>query len=122
MRQGSLRWVAAGALAASALVPTDLLRATPRFCAFRAITGRPCPSCGMTRSWNAMGHGEFREAAGFHLMGPITFVAAAGLVAVGDQRAIRLLEERSWARASLGAFGAAWVVAWLWQLARGGRG
>ena len=47
-----------------------------------------------------MGHGELRDAAGFHLLGPVTFVARLpDSVAIGDQRAIRLLEERSWARA-----------------------
>ena len=93
MSPRSLRWLAAGALAASALLPTELVRAAPRLCVFHAVTGRPCPSCGMTRSWNAMGHGQIREAADFHPMGPIAFVVAAGLVAVGDQRALRLLEE-----------------------------
>lgn len=118
----ALRRVAAAALVASAVLPPDLVRNGPVLCTFRAVTGRPCPSCGMTRSWNAMAHGRLREASAYHLMGPITFVAGAALVALGDQRASRIVEEQSWARPVLGTIGAAWVVAWLWRLARGSHG
>ncbi len=117
-----LRRLAAAALVASVTIPPELMAGGPTLCLFRAATGLPCPSCGMSRSWSALGHGRVRDATGYHLMGPITFVVAASLVAVGDQRASSLLEERAWARATLGAFGAAWVVAWLWRLVRGPRG
>lgn len=118
----TIRRLAAGALVASALVPSTLVESGPVLCPFRAATGLPCPSCGLTRSWNAMGHGRLRDASAFHLMGPITFVGAAALVGAGDKRAARLLEERAWARPALGALGAMWIVAWLWRLAGARRG
>jgi Protein of unknown function (DUF2752) len=117
-----LRRLAAAALVASVAIPSALIAAGPTICPFRAATGLPCPSCGMTRSWSAMGHGRVRDASGFHLMGPVTYLLAAGLVAVGDRRVSRLLDERSRARATLGAFGVAWIVAWLWRLTRGSDG
>ena len=32
------------------------------FCLFRAITGRPCPGCGVTRALIAIARGHYREA------------------------------------------------------------
>ena len=39
----------------------------------------PCPSCGLTRSWQAAGHGRLRDAVRFHPLGPLTMLAAAWL-------------------------------------------
>ena len=117
-----LRRAATVAVVASAIVPAAVVEGGPVLCPFRAATGLPCPTCGMTRSWNAMGHGRLRDASAFHLMGPVTFVGALVLVAAGDQRAARLVEQRAWSRPVVGALGAAWIVAWLWRLAGARRG
>jgi hypothetical protein len=117
-----LRRLAAAALVAAAAVPLESARSGPILCTFRAVTGLPCPSCGMTRSWNAMGHGRVREASGFHLMGPVTFVAAVALVVAGDERASRALQPTGPMRPILAGIAAAWVSAWIWRLARGDRG
>jgi hypothetical protein len=119
MSPRSLRRLAAGALAASVLVPSGFVRSGPRLCAFHALTGRPCPSCGMTRSWNAMGHGDLRGAAGYHLLGPATFVGAVFLVAAGDRRVTRVVRPDARMRPVLGALAAIWVGAWAGRLARG---
>ena len=116
-----LRRLAAAAVVASAVLPPDLVRNGPSLCTFRAITGRPCPSCGLTRSWNAMGHGQLRAAARFHLLGPVTFVGALAIIAAGDRRTVRALQTPRW-RPLVGAFTAAWIGAWFWQLTRGIRG
>jgi hypothetical protein len=115
----TLRALSAAALAAAVLVPTALVQGGPRLCAFHAVTGRSCPSCGMTRSWNAIGHGDLRSAAGYHLLGPATFVGAAVLVAVGDERAARVVQPDQRMRLVLGALAAAWLGAWAWRLAAG---
>jgi hypothetical protein len=112
----TLRRLAAGALAASVLVPSAFVRQGPRLCAFHAVTGRSCPSCGMTRSWNAMGHGDLRSAAGYHLLGPATFVGAAALVLAGDRRVARVVEPDARMRPILTALAAIWIGAWALRL------
>ena len=54
--------------------PTEL----PGFvlCPFRALTGLPCPGCGMTRAFCAIGHGDFAGALGFNPLAPLVFAAA----------------------------------------------
>lgn len=53
---------------------------TPPFliCPFRAITGIPCPGCGLTRSFMAIARGDFENALRMHLFGPVLFLAFAG--------------------------------------------
>ena len=40
-------------------------------CLWRAITGLPCPGCGMIHAWLAMAHGDVRAAWNFN---PNSFV------------------------------------------------
>ena len=35
-------------------------------CPFRALTGLPCPGCGMTRAWISLLHGDLSAAFRFH--------------------------------------------------------
>ena len=114
-----LRRLAAAALVASAVVPPHILRDGPVICPFRAVTGRPCPACGMTRSWSAMSHGQVREAGRHHLFGPITFVAALAIVARGEPLATAILEPNGRTRTAFGLLGTAWSLSWAWRLATG---
>jgi hypothetical protein len=116
MSPRTLRLLAGGALAACVLIPSALVQDGPRLCAFHALTGRSCPSCGMTRSWNALGHGDLRGAAGHHLLGPAAFVGAAALVVAGDRRAARVVRPDARMRSILGALAAIWVGAWAARL------
>jgi hypothetical protein len=45
----------------------------------KAATGFPCPSCGLTRSGLAMGHGDWSAAFAWNPLGPL-LVAEAFLV------------------------------------------
>lgn len=45
----------------------------PVICLFRRVTGAPCPGCGMTRSFCALGHGQWRAALGYHPLGPALY-------------------------------------------------
>lgn len=45
-------------------------------CPFRAVTGLPCPGCGMTRAFCSIGHGDFAGAFGFNPLAPFVFAAA----------------------------------------------
>ena len=43
-------------------------------CAFKNVTGLPCPGCGLTHSFCALGKGDVSSAARFNLMGPPIFL------------------------------------------------
>lgn len=103
------------ALLAALLVPARLLRRGPTVCVFRRVTGRPCPSCGMTRSWSAAAHLQLRRSFAFHPFGPLTF-AAALLVATGRDRGRDLL----WLQSPpiVVGLGSLWMAAWLRRLVR----
>jgi hypothetical protein len=45
-------------------------------CPFRALTGLPCPGCGMTRAFCSMGHGDFARAFGYNALAPFVFAGA----------------------------------------------
>jgi hypothetical protein len=70
-----------GLCAAFVLTPTDV-SAAPAVCPFRLATGLPCPGCGLTRSWTALAHGEFRTAFRANLFGPLAFVASVAFLAL----------------------------------------
>ncbi len=50
-------------------------------CAFQHITGLSCPGCGLTRSFHSTTMFHFREAFGFHLLGPF-FLLGFLLIAI----------------------------------------
>jgi hypothetical protein len=45
-------------------------------CPFRALTGYPCPGCGMTRAFSAIAHGEPWRAVRYNPLSPLLFLAA----------------------------------------------
>lgn len=54
------------------------LEELPVACAFRRATGLPCPGCGLTRAWAALGRGAVGESLGHHRLGwlVMAYVAA----------------------------------------------
>ena len=44
-------------------------------CGFKNLTGLPCPGCGLTHSFCALGKGDVGGALGFNLLGPPLFFA-----------------------------------------------
>ena len=78
--------VVAAALAAAfavSLWPVDLRGLPPTFgvrdesrsiCLLRWVTGMPCPTCGVTRAFRAVGQGAMAEALAFHPLGPVLYV------------------------------------------------
>jgi hypothetical protein len=90
-------------------------------CPFRALTGLPCPGCGMTRAFCALGHGEWRLAVGFNALSPLVFVAALGAWAWAAAGLFKL----RWARAAFArlrpsprAGGVLLALTLVWWLAR----
>ena len=43
-------------------------------CAFKILTSLPCPGCGLTHSFCALGSGRLSEAFRFNLLGPLLFL------------------------------------------------
>jgi len=48
----------------------------PVLCLFRALTGLPCPSCGMTRAFIALGHGSVSGALHYNPASPAVYASA----------------------------------------------
>ena len=48
--------------------------AMPGVCTLRQMTGYPCPGCGMTRSFVAMGHLDPARAFALHRCGPFLYL------------------------------------------------
>jgi Protein of unknown function (DUF2752) len=44
-------------------------------CPFRALTGYPCPGCGMTRAFSAIAHGDLWRALRYNPLSPFLFLA-----------------------------------------------
>ncbi len=44
-------------------------------CPLRALTGYPCPGCGMTRAFSAIAHGELWRAVRYNPLSPVLFMA-----------------------------------------------
>ena len=74
---------ALAAMFAASLWPVDLKHLPPAFgvrdegrsiCLLRHVTGMPCPTCGVTRSFRAVGQGALAEALAFHPLGPVLYV------------------------------------------------
>jgi len=51
-----------------------------QLCMFRHWTGLPCPGCGITRAFCAIGHGEFRAAWDYNPLSFPFYAAAIGLL------------------------------------------
>ncbi|MAU84779.1 DUF2752 domain-containing protein [Gordonia sp. Z-3] len=67
--------------AAVAVSPTTL-SSGPGVCPFAHLTGLPCPGCGLTRSWVALGHGDVVGAIGFNWFGPLSMAVAVIVTAI----------------------------------------
>jgi len=62
-------------------VPRTRLPHVP-LCWLHALTGWSCPTCGMTRAFTEIGHGNFAAATQFNLLAIPLFVLGLGLFAL----------------------------------------
>ena len=74
-------------------VPTFSPRPDPAsVCLARRMAGVPCPTCGMTRSFRAVGQGALGEAFAFHPLGPVLYgvfivvMVRSGGIAIAGRR------------------------------------
>ena len=108
------RALVVAAIVAARLMPRRLLDADPPVCVFRQVTGRPCPACGMTRSWSAATRLDVAESAAWH---PLGIPALLGALVVASGAVSPSLDDartRRWAAAGA----AAWVAVWLVRFVR----
>ena len=76
-------WTAAAAaiLLTAHLLPPDPrgfgthVRVLPLPCPFHALTGLPCPGCGLTTAFCLAARGRWTDAAAAHYLGPAGYVA-----------------------------------------------
>ncbi len=77
-REGALLVLVSGALSLSWVIPwlqsEHLWPSIP--CLFYRITGIPCLTCGLTRSFSFTAHGDLANAFRLHLLGPPLFLLA----------------------------------------------
>jgi Protein of unknown function (DUF2752) len=52
-------------------------------CPMRLLLHRECPTCGMTRAFAAIGHGQWNEALGYNRAAPIVFFAFVAAIIFG---------------------------------------
>ncbi len=93
-------------------------------CTFRAITGLPCASCGMTHAFVALAHGDVAGAWGASPAGAL-LAAGAWLYALADAARLAIglpwprIPQPAW-RAMAIAAACAVAVNWAWLLVRAG--
>jgi hypothetical protein len=84
-------------------------------CPFHELTGYSCLTCGMTRSFAALGDGDISGALHFHPAGPIVLAALSlwGLKLLAEAilgRRLMIVTRRSVRRAAVLAAGFLWAI------------
>lgn len=105
-----------GAVGLSFALGPSFWQRLPELCAFQAMTGLPCPTCGITRSFAATAHGQLGLAFHYHAFGPFAFVAVllSSLWAFTGRPFPRIRAWMVWIVAGLiGAYGLARMVGWI---------
>jgi hypothetical protein len=119
-------WLAAGAGAAAVFFLVGWVGLPVgrgySFCAFRRMTGIPCPGCGMTRAMAALARGHFVAALHLHPFAPLVLAQAAALWAKVGESLLRrrpfTLPSRLLERLVIWQ-AAAFLLLWLGRLATG---
>jgi hypothetical protein len=92
-----------GMMGAAAYLLQPYVEHAPVLCTFRVLTGKPCPTCGMTRATCALVHGEWAKARSYH---PLVLPFWVALIAMLWAHFVLPLSARTerWRRLSLWMF------------------
>ena len=101
----------AAALCVPALALAGLALADLWVCPFRAVTGVPCPCCGITRAWQALLQGRVGQAFSLHPLFWALPPVVVWLVVRSARPGAKPL--RPWAAAALYGFLAVFFAVWL---------
>ena len=82
-------------------------------CPFLALTGVPCPFCGMTRATIALGHGDLHAALGFHPLAPVVLALVLGLCGIVAFGRAHWLRPPARLAAVCGAIALVWLLRFL---------
>ncbi|MFJ9389857.1 DUF2752 domain-containing protein [Nocardioides sp. NPDC101246] len=74
--------IGVGGIVIASLLPAGGIEDGPVLCPFRAITGLPCPGCGLTRSWVYLMHGDIGSSLASNWFGPVLILAILVLAVV----------------------------------------
>ena len=105
------------AIVAARLLPRRLLDADAGVCLFRRVTGRPCPACGLTRSWSAATRADIGESVAWHPLG-IPAMLAGLVVSALPVTALERPATRRWAAAGAVIWLFVWAVRFIRPPAR----
>jgi uncharacterized protein DUF2752 len=105
------------AVGLAAILPSAVVGGEHILCPIRRATGRPCPSCGLTRSWRAALRGRPRESFAHHPLGPAA-LAVAVAYGVGLDERPGLVREALRQPAIGAATTALWLGVWLIRVRR----
>ena len=103
------------AVVAARLAPRSLFAADVGLCPFRLVTGRPCPACGLTRSWAAATRLDIRESAAWH---PLGIPALLGALALSSGVFVPPSLESPTGRRWAAVAGAIWLGTWAVRFVR----
>ena len=111
-----VRWLLLAGFVAARVLPRRLLDGDAGICLFRRVTGRPCPACGLTRSWTAAARLDARESAAWHPLGIPLLIGAIALASGVAAPATGLDDARPRRLAAAGA--AVWLAVWAIRFVR----
>lgn len=117
----------AAVLCVAVLAQADrLLARTGYVCAFRQLTGLPCPTCGATRAFCAAGRGRIADAVRVNPLATVGFLAlvlyvpyALGSVVLGTRRLRLVGTTRKSRRAIYIALGVLFLANWAYMILTG---
>lgn len=90
-------------------------------CKFKDISGLPCPTCGISRSFDALTQFKFAQSFDFHVMGPLLFLMLMFIIVkfaveLHQNHKIILNTKLQMGRYFLALIFAFWLINWIYNI------
>ncbi len=79
-------------------------------CVIKAMTGLPCPGCGLTRAYVALFRGHLRDAFFYHPLFPVVFVIGACIAGRRHPLLSSLTSNERWWGMIFAAFSGVYII------------